>query len=224
LPEFDDIPDPVGSLGVRAAPRPPALNGEALQRSATRNRRVAALMLSVSWLAAHLTVYGLRADLASLPPLYIAVEIALPFALAAASLAVALGVGRLGLGLSIAALSALAILGPLSFWLMAAGAPLPRVPEANSDSWLGAFVCMDITLAWAGVPILCAALSLRRAFPVAAGFRSALVGAACGLFAGAVMNLHCANVDRFHMLLGHAVPVLVAVLVGAFVLRRTARA
>jgi hypothetical protein len=84
-------------------------------------------------------------------------------------------------------------------------------------------VCLDITLAWAAVPILCAALSLRRAFPSASAWRSALIGSACGLFAGAVMNLHCTNVDRFHMLFGHGIPVLASVLAGGFLMQRLAR-
>jgi hypothetical protein len=85
-------------------------------------------------------------------------------------------------------------------------------------------ICLDITLAWVSVPLLLAALTLRSAFPSASRARSALVGAACGLFSGGVMNLHCANVNPEHMVLGHGIPVLVAALVGATLLSRLARA
>ncbi|MGC4089229.1 MAG: NrsF family protein [Polyangiaceae bacterium] len=84
-------------------------------------------------------------------------------------------------------------------------------------------VCLDITLAWALVPLACAALSLRHAFPAGSTWRSALVGGASGLLAGGVMNLHCPNVDRLHMSIGHGVPVLVAVVAGALLMGRVAR-
>jgi hypothetical protein len=74
------------------------------------------------------------------------------------------------------------------------------------------------------VPLLAAALGVRRAFPVLARVRAALLGAAAGLFSGAVMNLHCANVDPSHIGFGHGFVILVAVVVGALVVSRTARA
>jgi hypothetical protein len=85
-------------------------------------------------------------------------------------------------------------------------------------------VCLDLTLAWVGVPLAAAAFSLQRAFPTAAGWKSALVGAACGLFCGATMNLHCPNVDPSHVSLAHGVPVLIASVVGALALVRFTRA
>jgi hypothetical protein len=224
LPDFGDIPDPLEASAAHALP-PSALrfNTDSASRDKTRQRRIAALALSAGWLGAHLAVYGVRSDLPTLPLVYVAVQVVLPLVLALASLAVAVRAGRLGLGVNIGLLMALALVGPISFWLMGGAAPLPRAPEADSDSWLNAFVCLDITLAWAAVPIVCAALGLRRAFPSASSWRSALVGSACGLFAGAIMNLHCANIDRFHLLFGHGSPVLVSVLAGAFLMQRLAR-
>jgi hypothetical protein len=85
-------------------------------------------------------------------------------------------------------------------------------------------LCLDLTLAWAAVPLFCAGLTLRRAFPSGARFRGGLVGAACGLFSGATMNLHCPNVDGAHVMLGHGIPVVMAALVGALVLARWSKA
>jgi len=115
-------------------------------------------------------------------------------------------------------------LGPLSFWLFAATLPPPYEPPSGNGFWLGAFVCLDITLAWAAAPLLLATLGLRRAFASAAGWRGALVGGALGLLSGAAINLHCPNVDPAHLLAGHGIPVLAAALLGALVVARGARA
>ncbi len=192
-------------------------------RSIVQKRRLSALLLSVAWLGAHLAIYGIRADLLSLPPLYAATQVLVPFAFAMVALAVATSSGPLGLGASISAVITLSVLGPLSFLLIAVGAPEPHAPPSGGNFWLGALVCFDITLSWAAVPLLAAALSLRKTYPVAAGWRAALVGAASGLFSGAVMNLHCPNVDRFHIALGHGIPVLVATIVGAIVVSKWVR-
>ena len=86
------------------------------------------------------------------------------------------------------------------------------------------FLCFDITIAAVAVPLLCAAITLRGAFAAGARWRSALVGAGIGLFAGATMNLHCPNVAPGHMLLGHGLAVVVAAALGALALVLRARA
>lgn len=194
----------------------------AATRQLVRQRRVLALLGGLSWLAAHLAVYGIRTDLAGLPIGYVAAQIALPALLATGSLVIALGSGRLGLGVKIGLVSTLAVLGPASFCLIALGAPLPRVPEPGT--LIDTLLCFDITVAWVAVPLLCAAITLRGAFAAGARWRSALVGAAIGLFAGATMNLHCPNVAPAHMLLGHGFAVIVAAGLGAVALALRARA
>jgi hypothetical protein len=124
---------------------------------------------------------------------------------------------------SLAAIAALVFLGPLSFSLSALAMPAPR-GHAGDASLLPVLVCLDITLLWAALPLVAAAVSLRRAFSGGAVWRSALIGAAAGLFSGATMNLHCPNVAPLHMMLGHGVPVIVGGLVGAFIIARWLRA
>jgi hypothetical protein len=182
------------------------------------------LVTGGAWLVIHLAVYGVRGDLGSLPLPYLVAQIVLPLVIAGGSLFVVLRRGSLGLGAKIALVSALAILGPVSFCVIGAGAPTPRPPEPDSTSLLRAMLCFDLTAVWAAVPLLGAALALRGAFAVGARWRSALLGAAIGLFAGAVMNLHCPNVAPFHMLFGHGLAVVAATLVGAFVLTYRTRA
>jgi hypothetical protein len=222
---FGGIPDPLAGAETPA----PALRLPDLEpspdRSVVKQRRLAALVGSLCWLAAHLAVFGVRKDLDQLPVAYAAAQVLLPFAFAVLSLFIALGSGRLGLGLKVSLISALAFLGPASFVLVAIGAPVPvgEGPEGLA-SLVRIFVCFDLTVAWAAVPLLLAALTLRGAFASSARWRSALVGAGAGLFAGATMNLHCPNVAPVHMLLGHGMPVIIATLAGALLLALRARA
>jgi hypothetical protein len=226
LSVLKEIPDPLADAPARAeSPAPlPRFLGAAPVRRETRGRRAAALAVSLAWLCTHLAVYGVRPDFARLPAEYIAVQIALPALLGACSLLLAVAPGKLGLGLNVGIVTSLAVLGPLSFWLLALAVRARAAALSDGNFWLGSLVCLDITLAWAAAPLLLAALTLRRAFPALAGWRSALVGAALGLLSGAAINLHCPNVDPAHMLAGHGVPVVVAALVGGLLVSRWARA
>jgi len=222
--DFNDIPDPMEAPPAPLSPaRMPRLDTLSTPRASTRNRRVAAVALSLGWFAVHLAVYGIRQDLRDLSPVYVAAQVLLPFAFAVTAFVVALNPGKLGLGANIGSMLLLSLLGPASFLMVALGAPEPHVENAPGGFWLGTLVCLDITLAWAAVPLLGAALTLGRAFPASARYRSALVGAACGLFSGAVMNLHCPAVNRYHIAIGHGVPVIVATLVAALVASRWLR-
>ncbi len=221
---FGDIPEPSPAAGGSS----PALRllelGASPARALVRKRRQAALSGSAAWLLTHLAVYGIRTDFHGLPPLYVAAQILLPFLFAVASLYAALSYGKLGLGLKIGLVSGLTVLGPLAFCLIAFGAPVPHATGPGAASPLGILVCFDITVAWTLLPLLCAALTLPGAFASGARWRSALLGAALGLFAGATMNLHCPNVAPLHVLMGHGLPVIVATVLGALVLGYRTRA
>jgi hypothetical protein len=220
---FSEIPDPSSAPEPASPLRLPSL-APSPERSRVRKQRLAALTGSVAWLLTHLVFYGVRTDFRGLPALYVAAQILLPFCVAVASLLVALSYGKLGLGAKIGLVSGLAVLGPLAFCLVAFGAPVPYVADSEAASLLGILVCFDITVAWAAVPLLCAGLTLPGAFASGVRWRSALVGAAIGLFAGATMNLHCPNVAPLHVLMGHGLPVIVATILGAVVLGYRSRA
>lgn len=221
---FGDIPDPLDTTETDIVRRREPSLSIAPGRGAVRLQRWTGLALSLAWLGTHLAVYGVRPDLAQLSTLYVAAQVAVPFGFAVGALFVALNPGRNGLGVRIAVVFLLAILGPASFVLIGLGAPAPRVLPSDPNFWLNAVLCLDVTLAWTSVPLLCAAAVLRHSFASAAQWKSALVGGGCGLFAGATMNLHCANADGVHMALGHGIPVVIAAAVGAFVMSRWARA
>ncbi|MEI9947894.1 MAG: NrsF family protein [Pseudomonadota bacterium] len=221
---FREIPDPgLAAPAASSTPRVPEL-GASPARDVARRRRLAALTASVAWLLAQLAVYGIRSDYDGLPLLYVAAQILLPLLLAVASLCVALSYGKLGLGLKIGLISGLAVLGPLAFCLVALGAPVPDAAGPGAASLVGIVVCFEITVAWTAVPLLCAALALPGAFATSVRWRSALVGAAVGLFAAATMNLVCPNVAPLHVLMSHGLPVTVATLLGALVLGYRTRA
>lgn len=221
-----EIPEPLAAVPARTSapatlPRRP---GASLTRRETRRRQLTALGISLAWFCTHLAAFGIRQDVTRLPSDYIALQIVLPALLGAASLLLAVAPGRLGLGLGVSVVAGLAVLGPLSFWLFAGAAPGLYATTGAGNFWQAALVCLDLTLAWAAGPLLLGGLVLRRSFPAGAGWRSALVGAGLGLFSGAAIDLHCPNVDPAHRRVGHAIPVIVAALVGGAVGSRSARA
>lgn len=221
---FGDVPDPVSAAKAPAVPlRLPGLE-PAPERTLVRKRRMAALIGSLAWVGTHLAVFGIRHDLAELSFAYIAAQVLLPFALALLALIVALGRGKLGLGVRLGIVSAFAVLGPASFALVAASLPASGEVPGGAATPINVLLCFDLTVAWAAVPLLFGALTLRGAFAAATRWRSALVGAGAGLFAGATMNLHCPNVAPLHMVFGHGLPVIVATVAGAVLLAARARA
>lgn len=221
---FGEIPDPNAALRPVRTPLRVPERDVSPARDSVQKRRRAAFAGSAAWLLTHLIVYGVRSDFRGLPWLYVAAQVLLPFLVASASLFAALAYGKLGLGAKIGLVSGLVLLGPAAFCLVALGAPLPHVAESDESSLLGILVCFDITVAWTAVPLLCAALALPGAFATGVRWRSALVGAAIGLFAGATMNLHCPNAAPLHVLTGHGLPVIVATILGAVVLGYRTRA
>ena len=224
FPMFEGIPDPAHD----PAELTPALVRLPVSASPTRERvrrrRFVALGVSVAWVLSHLAVYGVRTDWSDLPGSYVAAQILGPLVLALVSLGVAMGRGTRGLGLGARWLWLMAVLGPAAFWVAAFGLPKPYAVDANASFWVSLFVCFDLTLAWLAVPLVLAALTLRRAFASAAAWKSALVGSAAGLFSGAIMNLHCPSIDPAHIGFAHGIPVLIASALGAVLMVRWTRA
>jgi hypothetical protein len=220
-----EIPDPLTD-----APSAPAVVAHLRPaesspvRGQIRRRRSAALAIGAVWLCAHLAAYGVRQDMHRLSARYIAAQMLLPALLAALSLLLAVAPGKLGLGLGASLLAAFAVLGPLSFWLFAAGMPVPYPTDTGGAFSLSSLVCLDLTLLWETAPLLLAGMALRRGFPTSTRWRGALVGGALGLACGAAINLHCPNPNAAHLVVGHGIPIVVAALVGGFVLSRWVRA
>lgn len=177
---------------------------------------LATLAVTVLW-------FGLRADLmaGTAPPLVpLASGLWLLLGLATASSAIALGtpeVGRRSSGWR---------------WTLAMAALLPAgalvtilrdVPDGRIPSGTVEWACVGDALAlglMTAVPLI---LWLRRAAPVSPERAGVLVGIASGSIGIFAFSLHC-PIDGFaHLGLGHAVPVLIAALVGRLLLPRFLR-
>jgi hypothetical protein len=65
--------------------------------------------------------------------------------------------------------------------------------------------------------------ALRHAVPVASRLRGAALGAAAGVWAGLAVFAFCPSGDRVHMMIGHFLPVLALMLVGALITPRQLR-
>jgi hypothetical protein len=126
------IPEPAGEdAGPLPRPRGPE-SGAAPERATVRKRRLIALAGSVAWVGTHLAVYGVRSDFDDLSPLYLLAQVFLPLAFAIVSLMVALAPGRLGLGMRIGLIGALALLGPATLPHRVRSAPALRGPGWRS--------------------------------------------------------------------------------------------
>jgi hypothetical protein len=146
LADIRDIPDFVPADPPSHPSRPPSLPDGSATRARTRGQRWVAVAFSLAWLLVHLAVYGIRADLGALPLLYAISQIAVPFAFAACSLVLAVSPGKLGLGLGAGLLVTVCVLGPVSFLLIAIGAPEPAHAPASGDFGPAMLLCLDLTL------------------------------------------------------------------------------
>lgn len=214
---FESIPDPLAA-GAEL-PAPASAPSARPTRAEMKRRRRLSLLLGAGWIVAQLVVFGLRADLGALPAHHwVALGVG-PLVGAGVCLVAAYSGGRLGTGLRVASLAALALAFPLA--LFVAGFALSS--EATPGTLEDAAYCFNLMLAWAALPLVAAAFALRRSFVGRAGFRGALVGIAAGLAAASVVNLHCSVSDAVHMTVGHGLAVVVTALAGAFVLDRAVR-
>ncbi len=226
LPDFSDVPD----VPSAAAPKLELVQGlgsrarftSAPTRADVRRRRLLALGVVVLWALAQFGALGLRFDAARLSFAYVALTFALPLALGLLGLAIAVQPGRLGLGAQGGLLVGLVVLGPLSVIGTALLVPEPYAGGLAGDR-LSSFVCGDLALGWAAVPILGAALALRGAFAGGAVWRSALVGVACGLGAAVAAQVRCPITGGAHIAIAHGGVVVISALLGALLLPRATR-
>jgi hypothetical protein len=220
LPDFSDVPDPARS---RRAVVSPVRLGPAPTRADLRRARWLALLVVAGWALAQLAALGLRFDWEKLPFSYVALTLLLPLALGVLGLFVAVQPGPLGLGAPRGMSLALIVLGPLSV----IGTAL-LLPEPYAGGLAGGgraiFMCGNLALGWAAVPILAAALALRNTFAAGAVWRSALVGTACGVGAAVAAQLRCPVTGVWHIVLAHGSVVVVAALLGALLLPRATQA
>lgn len=118
-------------------------------------------------------------------------------------------------GLIVAAVySALTLLRPLH---------LSDAPPANlTISPWGARCALIASIVGVGV-MACFAAALRRAAPVATGLRGAAIGVAAGMWASVAVFVFCPSGDSRHLLMGHVLPLLALLGLGATLVPRWLR-
>ncbi|MEZ4234533.1 MAG: hypothetical protein R3B89_35510 [Polyangiaceae bacterium] len=219
LDQLGSIPDPL--LGSSASPAPPPKLGAAPTRAQFWRTRSWALVGAALWAFGHLGIRAAKGSFDRLPLWYSASHVIVPFVLGGALAFLALRGGRRGLGSATSRLMALVFVSIATFWALAMLLPSlnPVAPEPA-----GTMSCMGHTLAWVAGPLVLVAIGVRGCFPAGSRWRSAGLGAAAGLFAGALTNLQCSAGGHLHMMLGHGSSAVVAALVGGLLIAKLSRA
>ena len=212
--EMLDIPDPYAS-DEAARPRVPDV--AALPPSPTRRGtwalRAGAVVAVLACEALLVGAMGLR-DGATLTASVVGYGIVLPLVSAAMTLAV-LQASSSRRGRVFVAIAG----GSLVFLVTAL---LSRAP--GDESGAGMVRCVLGGSMMATAPILLAVFSMRHAFVTGATWRTAALGLASGLVGAVATRLYCPDDAFVHVVVGHGVPVLLAVLAAAALGPRFTRA
>ncbi len=219
LDQLGSIPDPV--MGGAAVPPAPSDLGPAPTRAQFWRVRSWALVAAGVWAFGRLGVRAAKGSFDQVPLWYSASHVIVPFVLGTALAWLALRRGPYGLGTATGRLIGLVVASIATFWALAMLLPSlnPIAPEPA-----GTLSCMGHTLAWVAGPLVLVAIGVRGCFPAGARWRSTGLGAAVGLFAGAITNLQCSAGGHVHMVLGHGSSAIVAALVGGLLIARLSRA
>ena len=85
-------------------------------------------------------------------------------------------------------------------------------------AWAGrpGFLCLDFTLAMGAWPLVALVLARRSTDPVHPRATGAALGAMVGAWAGSLIDLNCRIANPAHVALGHVLPVVILVALGAW--------
>ncbi|MGZ3417622.1 MAG: NrsF family protein [Polyangiales bacterium] len=135
--------------------------------------------------------------------------------LAIATSAIGLTTGSRGLGAPLTTLAIAAIATAPIYASLTMMWPQPLVGQGASP-----VNCFVMATAIGAVVLTGLTFALRHAVPAAPLARGALVGACAGAWAGLAIHMHCPATDKMHILVGHALPLLVATLLGVLIVPR----
>jgi len=222
---WGDIPDPIAPSSSPVSRRVEPLRGASPTRNALKARRVVALAALVAWSGVVLLLWGFRPEMAERSAFVAGQSILFGVLLVSAGLT-AISPGRRGLGAPVTRVRIAAVAAPIAFMLVG----LSWLPSGSPGSfgeigpWAAIMPCLAIGLLVAGPMLLVALWSVQRAFPSAAGWRGAALGAAVGLVGSVVLTMHCGSPFGGHVALAHGLPIVMAGLAGGFLGPRVARA
>lgn len=222
LPDFADIPDPFVDTGPVLAPKLPPPRPRAASPTRGRTRAVRAIALASALLYEVVLAARLHTHVGGRPPGTLTVGLAAPLAAGALVLAIGARRGSLGLGPPAARVALATLAGPALF----VAASLLMLPAGGDDNlyWQHALGCIVTGAALAAGPVGLLALAWRHAFPLAASWRTAALGVACGALATTTLSLVCPVTSAWHVVVGHGAAMALGGLVGAAIARWTAAA
>lgn len=227
--------DALGAIGGRApAPPPPSpeLRREIESAGPKRPRRPCVQLLAVGgisliYAAAVLGALSLRADLATLPAVWVVgragLWITCFFGLLYAAMVPPAGevMPRARKAAILAAAAALAVAGAGFAWTP--GAEGSGAAASLPAALTGGTGCLKIGVAVALLPLALAAVAIRGAVPTGSRWVGFALGVAAGSLAGLVLHFFCGITERMHLGLVHPLAALIAGAVGALIVPRFAR-
>ncbi len=179
-----------------------------LTRAERRNRLLIGLALAASWVAALLFRFGMRGDLDPMSLGKMAAWIAVGVVAAAYVLS-----SKKALGPAARAVRLVALAVPVAF-VVAAAAMAQGAPDEGLAPHL-LLGCALSGLALAAGPVALAALVARRALPVNAAWRGAVLGGLGGLLGSIAIQAHCPVDAMAHVVIAHGAPLVLGALLGA---------
>jgi hypothetical protein len=129
---------------------------------------------------------------------------------------VALGRGRSMLGRSVAVLLALSLVTPVALFAWKLG--VSSRFAAMTDAWpeRRGFVCLRLSCGLSAWPLVAVVLMRRGSDPVHPHLTGAALGAAVGACSWVFVDLWCPVAYVPHLVLGHALPLVLTILAGAW--------
>ncbi|MFO0660133.1 MAG: NrsF family protein [Polyangiaceae bacterium] len=242
---FADIPDPLDDLGPSLAgssdatgtPAPTAGAADAAMlaalesklsadpsptRSTKRFHKASAAMVALAGYSSVIALFGFREDIGKVPLWFLGLH-TLPWLMLALILwraAPRAGVreiwGKSG------TISRLLWVFPAAFLVITVASPLPPdafVSGPRMVRWT--WMCGLFTLAMALIGASALLVAFRRSIASGSGLRGAAFGLCAGLLAVVSIKLHCDIEWAPHVLLGHGLPALGAMLFGFVIGRKT---
>jgi hypothetical protein len=227
----EGTPVPTAGSGPDASagqPRIPALSADlraavsAVAPVATRRPKLIAAVvvtLSLLWAGVLLqSLMGLRRDLGWWPDPVLALYLAISLTAFAAHLTFALvpAPGKVlpsAYESARASVALLLITVPLALLFAASSTAAPTPVESAPGFWPGALACVANGLRVAVIPVGLGLAALRRVVPGGAWRTGLAVGAGAGVLAGAVLQLHCPQVDLAHVTLAHGLAMILPALI-----------
>jgi negative regulator of sigma F NrsF-like protein len=220
LDRLGEIPDPFPDAGRPPQQRNPTQAVRSLTRAGVRGIRIGAVTVALLYDGAWPALIRRRADMASVSPAQLGLQIGAPLVVATMAAWVFGRTSRSGLGERKAIL--VLVLGSPVLFALATAATLPHLDVDRF--WHHTVGCLLVTAILAAGPLAVGMYAYRRAFATLFAWRTAGIGLASGALAAATIALACPISDAWHVLIGHGTAMLLAGALGGLLARRVCRA